>query len=377
MSRESSRRCGFTLIELLVVIAIIAVLIALLLPAVQAAREAARRAQCTNNLKQLGLAMANYESSNGSFPLGSFHGTGGGDPGWSPCSGRHEFSFFIALLPYFEQAPLYSAWNSSIHYSFSPNTTVWGTVVNSLVCPSDPAAYATSGDITSNPPNAGNLCNETGGSCPNAVIFHASYRGSAGTAFYIGRYTEPFNTGSCGANGATKYSDAAGRADGILQFNQVVTISGITDGTSNTFWGGEASYTITQKYDSIAGSTDWTWWTSGNNGDTLASSLFPPNAYNKVADTYSNTGLYGANVSIVYLGFTSNHPGGVNMGFTDGSVRFIKDTINTAAYNPSTGDPIGVTADANGVISWAGVQRGVWQSISSRNGGEVISSDSY
>src|SRR5262249_32937868 len=139
MSRTSSRRGGFTLIELLVVIAIIAVLIALLLPAVQAAREAARRAQCTNNLKQLGLAMANYESANGSFPLGSFHGTGGGDPGWSPCNGRHEFSFFIALLPFFEQAPLYNSWNANIHFSFSPNTTVWGTMVNSLVCPSDPS----------------------------------------------------------------------------------------------------------------------------------------------------------------------------------------------------------------------------------------------
>ena len=141
MSRASSRRGGFTLIELLVVIAIIAVLIALLLPAVQAAREAARRIQCTNNLKQLGLAMANYESANGSFPLGGFHGTGGGDPGWSPCNGRHEFSFFVALLPFFEQTPLYNAWNSNIHYSFSPNTTVWATVINALVCPSDPEPY--------------------------------------------------------------------------------------------------------------------------------------------------------------------------------------------------------------------------------------------
>jgi len=377
MSKASSRREGFTLIELLVVIAIIAVLIALLLPAVQAAREAARRAQCINNLKQLGLAMANYESANGSFPLGSFHGTGGGDPGWSPCNGRHEFSFFIALLPFFEQAPLYNAWNSNIHYSFSPNTTVWGTVVNSLVCPSDPSAYSMSGDTTSNPPNAGNLCNEAGGSCPNAVIFHSSYRGSAGTAFYIGRYTEPFNTGSCGANGTAKYADAAGQADGMLQFNLVVKISGITDGTSNTFWGGEAAYGITQKYNSISGATDWTWWTSGNNGDTLATALFPPNAYNKVNDGYANTGLYGANVSIVYLGFTSLHPGGVNMGFVDGSVRFIKDTISTAAYNPSTGDPIGVTTDANGVITWAGVQRGVWQALASRNGGEIVSADAY
>src|SRR6195256_3258366 len=104
-------RRGFTLIELLVVIAIIAALIALLLPAVQAAREAARRIQCVNNLKQLGLAMANYESANQSFPLGGWHNSGGGDPGWSPCAGRHEFSYLIGLLPFFEQANLYNAWN--------------------------------------------------------------------------------------------------------------------------------------------------------------------------------------------------------------------------------------------------------------------------
>jgi uncharacterized GH25 family protein len=65
------------------------------------------------------------------------------------------------------------------------------------------------------------------------------------------------------------------------------------------------------------------------------------------------------------------------MGFVDGSVKFIKDSISTAAYNPGTGDPVGVTTDANGVVTWAGVQKGVWQALASRNGGEIISSDSY
>ena len=97
------RRRGFTLIELLVVIAIIAVLIALLLPAVQAAREAARRAQCTNNLKQLALAAANYESSNGCFPPGLINASA---PNSVEAYGGLDISLFVRMLPYFEQGPL-------------------------------------------------------------------------------------------------------------------------------------------------------------------------------------------------------------------------------------------------------------------------------
>jgi prepilin-type N-terminal cleavage/methylation domain-containing protein len=136
--RGSSK--GFTLIELLVVIAIIAVLIALLLPAVQSAREAARRAQCTNNLKQLGLANANYESAYGSYTLGSYmmtpipNGSGGysappGDPSSTPGSGRHEASIFVRLLPFMEQTQLFNAFNSSVHYDTAPNSTVQVTGV--------------------------------------------------------------------------------------------------------------------------------------------------------------------------------------------------------------------------------------------------------
>ena len=138
MIRQSIDRThrGFTLIELLVVIAIIAVLIALLLPAVQSAREAARRAQCTNNLKQLGLAALNYESSNGVLPGGSYTGTLWNPPAYSSHY-PESFSVFVRMLPFFEQAPMYNATNFSLNAGAPDNLTIGGVLVASLACPSD------------------------------------------------------------------------------------------------------------------------------------------------------------------------------------------------------------------------------------------------
>jgi prepilin-type N-terminal cleavage/methylation domain-containing protein len=141
----SQRRRGFTLIELLVVIAIIAVLIALLLPAVQAAREAARRVQCTNNLKQFGLAIANYESANTCLPSALIFGVG-----VPPCKapgggggGCQNTPWFVLMLPYIEQAPLYASFNASIGVEgpsllgYIVNSTVCTTRIASFQCPSD------------------------------------------------------------------------------------------------------------------------------------------------------------------------------------------------------------------------------------------------
>src|SRR6516164_3900023 len=133
----TDHRRGFTLIELLVVIAIIAVLIALLLPAVQAAREAARRAQCVNNLKQLALAIANYESTNGSLPPTAID---------TSVLLINDFSLKVRILPFLEQQAAYNALNQS--YSGQPthgsskdtnltNFTVRTMQINALVCPSD------------------------------------------------------------------------------------------------------------------------------------------------------------------------------------------------------------------------------------------------
>ena len=132
--RRRSRLPGFTLIELLVVITIIAVLVALLLPAVQAAREAARRAQCVNNLKQLGLAAMNYHDTQGSFPAGSYVFV----PPAGVSKAAENFSCFVRMLPFFEQQTVYNSVNFQLSYAYVDNITLTNLGLGALACPSDP-----------------------------------------------------------------------------------------------------------------------------------------------------------------------------------------------------------------------------------------------
>ncbi len=378
---------AFTLIELLVVIAIIAVLIALLLPAVQSAREAARRAQCTNNLKQIALAANNYESSNSCFPGGSYTGLNGFNP---PHWGTYpeNFSCFARMLPFFEQAPMYNAINFNLCSSDVGNLTICGVSVRSLVCPSDvqndtiPIPASRTSPFGTLPGWSFNLIPQ--GSLDSPYPLPAgtwlqaftSYAGNAGT-FTFG-YTNLMPTSVLGFFNGVIYNDSA------------VKIAAITDGTSNTFLFGEHSKGLLFKLDPGYAVSDNS-WNSGRWYDSLFATLYPLNQGNGNSLGIANDSYYFPTVA------GSLHPGGANFAFVDGSVRFIKNSVNSWSFNTGNADSYGdsmpdnttfVTVAATPPAIKSGTylqhsgplgsaQLGVYQQLSTRAGGEVVSADSY
>jgi prepilin-type N-terminal cleavage/methylation domain-containing protein/prepilin-type processing-associated H-X9-DG protein len=356
--RMNSRR-GFTLIELLVVIAIIAVLIALLLPAVQSAREAARRAQCVNNLKQIALAAMNYHDQQGTFAIGSPLKP---DPmyvllGWPAGSCLEDQSTFVSMLGQFDQQPLYNAMNFSRSIYSGANSTVYATGLTSLWCPSD-------GQIIGKRNSIGAY-----GDNPNLTFAYTSYSCNFGTWYpeilYVCDIIYPAQPSSCAGFNAINSN-----SNGPFKYCYSLNISAITDGTSNTFLYGEKANGLFTSTESFCAN----WWGDSVSGDTVFTTLYPLNAYKKVpnvADEYDFSWVEG---------ISSFHPGGANVAFADGSVHFIKESIQSWQYNPATGYPVGVTNNGGGtgVYSLApGTQFGVYQALSTRAMGEVISSDQY
>jgi prepilin-type N-terminal cleavage/methylation domain-containing protein/prepilin-type processing-associated H-X9-DG protein len=378
------KRRGFTLIELLVVIAIIGVLIALLLPAVQAAREAARRSQCVNNLKQLGLAVHNYLSSNGDTMPPAMIDTGNDTPPaastqWLANAPLQQTqSAHTRLLPFLEQTTVYNAVNWQVGSRWGPSSNtgtppdqdayagLWGLVnmtaadtqINSFLCPSD-----------ANPGTSGHM-------------------GWPGNVKLVGANNYPINMGTNRAlNSGWKTNGAfymMSSWDGALQFK--VTLATFVDGTSNTAlfseWvkapgakpgpdglgmcytaqfnvgfpvgeGNQATFAqiyqaaqACQSTPSGAQFQDWgwkgEWWIEGDRQGYTHSQL-----PNRRACWFTNLGCCDRGMAPM-VGASSNHPGGVNVGFADGSVKFIK---NTVSYVP-------------------------WYSIATPNGNETVSSDS-
>ncbi|MFO0943287.1 MAG: DUF1559 domain-containing protein [Pirellulales bacterium] len=371
MSNRFNRTRGFTLVELLVVIAIIGILVGLLLPAVQAAREAARRMQCSNSVKQLSLALHNYESTYKRFPARKA-GTNSPFAGTARnTSNGGRLAGFIALMPYTEGSPMYDAIMAG-----DPTGTVTGFAGagGPTVAPGGPAAWQT-----------WSVWNVSPGfmSCPSdGSVFNAPTRTNVNSyAFSVGDDVTGIRDGTS--------------VRGVFPATIGVKIAEITDGTSNTAVFSErlradfARTTVAANQidikqgisTAIAGMTTapaickttasgvyytagvivkgrfGSWWTDGQAERVAFNTALGPNSPGCTDDADGNAD----SVNIV-LPPTSRHTGGVNVGLADGSVRFVSNSIDNG--NTSVAQP------DSGASNW-----GAWGALGSKSGGDLSNLD--
>ncbi len=357
MNRDRSR--GFTLIECLVVVAIIGALIAFLLPAVQQAREAARRSQCLNNLRQIGLALHSYHDSFDCLPIGRVKTY---DPRYAgpnpPCSsGIVDKSFEVEILPYIDQSALYNSINQSLTILGAENATCHTIKVDSFVCPDDPRAFQ---PIALNPNALSTFGLPDSPSGPRRMSL-TSYSGCIGTT--------PVIAFPLTSNGCKIPPQCVTQCNGCFNDVSPIRFASITDGLAQTIFVCEKA-TTTFDYLSILDPETppkYGWYVTGNWGDTLFTSLYPPNAFRKIGIVALDAQIQSA---------SSYHPGGVNALLGDGSVRFIKDTVQSWSFSPVSGRPASMTMTSGGW--WQGIPSpGIWQALATRSGGEVIDAGSY
>ena len=377
MPRSRRRAGGFTLIELLVVIAIIAVLIALLLPAVQSAREAARRAQCVNNLKQLGLAVHNYIAQTDVVPAHTLDNsqTWGWFAPWT-----------AALLPQMEQQPLYNALNFNlpmlelgfISPTIGANTTVGLSTVKTLLCPSESVTKTPSvAAVEYAPMNyAGNYggpaniraCSGTiipvqgstifglmpllGGQAPASsgpVRIASILDGTSNTALFSEHLVALGDGVFATTDPSVRPGTNAGKR-GIFQISNAMVLdqgSAVNAQAFVTACQNLPASTVATTDDAFG--SQWLLSSDYATANNAYLHFMPPNSISCVGTAgfgVSDTGWGGVGGA---MSATSNHSGGVNVGMADGSVKFIKDTVALTT----------------------------WWALGTRNGGEVISSDAY
>ncbi len=291
---------GFTLIELLVVIAIIAILIGLLLPAVQKVREAAARAKCTNNLKQIGIALHAAHDVKGRFPAGANNTANPNFSSASWCSSDGDNSnaresWSVAILPYLEEQALYDGFN--LKGAFTSSSNVPGVAQNDAQfklpmrkyqCPSDP--------------------NSTG------TVNNLNYFGVQG--------------GGATPECSTQSGQRVFYRNGILYFKSTTSFADIRDGSSNTFLVGETKYglTPTGRSDQIH-----TGWASGSKIDSFGAPLTMAAAKEQL-NSIKQHGGNSDTLNILSRLFGSFHTSGCHFLMGDGSVRFVTDTIQLDAY---------------------------------------------
>lgn len=296
-------RRGFTLIELLVVIAIIAVLVALLLPAVQQARESARRAQCKNNLKQLGLAINNYEADAKVYPCNF----GGNNTYNQNGSG---ISWMTQVLPFVDQAGLYESMEPGSPLTVDANGVAATKVITAFLCPTDPG---NSNGALGGRANVGAFT-AAGGTAISGVYGVNNYKMVAGNNWAWGSFT--YTCATCAKATGNNGLDAGNGINCRNGGNNPAMMTrnrDITDGTTNTFAIGESLPSRVTH--------NWWYWFNG----TTATCAVPLNYY--YLNTAITTGDWGNNYS-----FASAHVGGAHFTMADGGVKFVSENIDLQTY---------------------------------------------
>ena len=356
--KQNQHQHAFTLVELLVVIAIIGILVALLLPAIQAAREAARKSQCTNNMKQLGLAIQLYaDSTKGILPPGAYWWEGlrktGGSDGCMDCGATkrgpeccsiRRGTLHMRLLPYIEEQALYDAYDFTLPTDEQKldGTPIGSRSVNVFVCPSDELpgeAYhvgpAYHGILSVDELKTFKLSNYAGSRGPTRQVAGGGPCALTGLWNRLENPAYPVSSlvyGYPDSGGVPGYPSFGGP---FTRFSYQVKTRQVTDGLSKTIMMGEVRVGC-----SFHASEGWAYSHSGNG---LISTLIPINYDSCSQDPSTDCKYWGTWVAD--LGFKSSHPGGANFAMGDGSVQFLSESVDMLNYNRLGGKADGGTAN--------------------------------